>query len=67
MFDDFELESANLSKSDFVQIQQNPKNRLNLKNSKKVLEKFQSDTIAFHQNSSVLPNTVLPEKMILDR
>ena len=49
MFDDFELESANLSKSDFVQIQQNPKNRLNLKNSKKVLEKFQSDTIAFHQ------------------
>lgn len=43
------LESANLSKSDFVQIQQNPKNRLNLKNSKKVLEKFQSDTIVFHQ------------------
>ena len=50
MFDDFELESANLSKSDF---RPNPtksqKRSQSQKIPKKVLEKFQTDTIVFHQ------------------
>ena len=63
MFDDFELESANLSKSDF---RPNPTKSLKPSQSQKIPKKSSKSSKPIQlrsiKNDSVLPNTILARK-----
>ena len=66
MFDDFELESANLSKSDF---RPNPTKSLKPSQSRKIPKKKSSKSskpiqLCSIKNDSVLPNTIHARKSV---